>query len=285
MLEAPPIEQVQSFVASNIMAGSPQFVAEEEGRIVGWCDVTPGSAAVGTAHVGRLGMGVLIGYRGRKVGRRLIHATIEKARMLGLEKIELGVFSSNEPALALYRSLGFQEEGRKKRGRFVDGIYDDVILMALELKSPNPKPDPTPVHRAPCLAMSSNAPRFFPPHPEGGAPLPFSEAVQLGDVLFLSGQIGNVPGTLALVPGGIVPEARRALDNVRGVLERHGSSLEAVVKCTVFLADIAEWKAFNEVYREYFPRNLPARSALAASGLALGARVELECIAHVPAGR
>jgi ribosomal protein S18 acetylase RimI-like enzyme len=144
MLEAPPIERVQSFVASNIVAGNPQFVAEENGRIVGWCDVTPGSAAVGMAHVGRLGMGVLTGYRGRKVGRRLINATVEKARMLGLEKIELGVFSSNEPAIALYRSLGFQEEGRKKRGRFVDGIYDDVILMALELKRPNPIPDPTP---------------------------------------------------------------------------------------------------------------------------------------------
>jgi 2-iminobutanoate/2-iminopropanoate deaminase len=139
------------------------------------------------------------------------------------------------------------------------------------------------VHNAPRLVVSSSDPRFFPPHPEGGAPLPFSEAVQLGDVLYVSGQIGNVPGTLALVPGGIVPESRRALDNLRGVLERHGSSLEAVVKCTVFLADIAEWKTFNEVYREYFPKNLPARSALAASALALGARVELECIANVPA--
>ena len=96
MLEAPPIERLQSFVASNINAGNPQFVAEEEGKIVGWCDVTPGAAAVGMAHVGRLGMGVLIGYRGRKIGRQLIEATIEKAKTLDLEKIELGVFSSNE---------------------------------------------------------------------------------------------------------------------------------------------------------------------------------------------
>jgi reactive intermediate/imine deaminase len=117
----------------------------------------------------------------------------------------------------------------------------------------------------------------------GGAPLPFSEAVQLGDVLYVSGQVGNLPGTLTLAPGGIGPEARRALENLRAVLERHGSSLGSVVKCTIFLADIAEWKAFNEIYREYFPTTLPARSALAASGLALGARVELECIAHVPA--
>jgi reactive intermediate/imine deaminase len=131
--------------------------------------------------------------------------------------------------------------------------------------------------------MPSDAPRFFPLQPAGAAPLPFSEAVQLGDVLYVSGQIGNLPGTLTLAPGGIGPEARRALDNLREVLERHGSSLGSVVKCTVFLADISEWKAFNEVYREYFQATLPARSALAASGLALGARVELECVAHVPA--
>lgn len=143
MLEAPPVEGVRSFVASNIRAGNPQFIAEEDGRIVGWCDVTRGNAAVGMAHVGRLGMGVLIGYRGRKIGRRLIQATMGKARELGLEKVELEVFSSNERAIALYRNLGFQEEGRKKRGRFVDGIYDDILLMALELKKPVRLTDPT----------------------------------------------------------------------------------------------------------------------------------------------
>ena len=112
--------------------------------------------------------------------------------------------------------------------------------------------------------------------------MPFSEAVQLGDTLYLSGQLGTLPGTLALAPGGIVPESRRALENMQAVLERHGSSLSSVIKCTIFLADIAEWPTFNEVYREFFPTVLPARSALAASGLALGARIELECIAYVP---
>ena len=112
--------------------------------------------------------------------------------------------------------------------------------------------------------------------------MPFSEAVKLGDTLYVSGQIGNLPGSLTLAPGGIGPEARRALDNMKAILERHGSSMDQVVKCTVFLADIKEWPAFNEVYREYFKTNLPARSALAASGLAIGARVEVECIAFVP---
>jgi 2-iminobutanoate/2-iminopropanoate deaminase len=132
---------------------------------------------------------------------------------------------------------------------------------------------------------TEDGPKYFPLKAAGGAPLPFSEAVQLGDVLYVSGQVGNLPGTLTLAPGGIAPESRRALENLREILERHGASLRSVVKCTVFLADIADWKAFNEIYREYFPTVLPARSALAASGLALGARVELDCIAHLPSGK
>ncbi len=113
--------------------------------------------------------------------------------------------------------------------------------------------------------------------------LPFSEAVRAGDLLFLSGQIGNVPGKLELVPGGIVPEASQTLENIKAILSRHGASLGDVVKCTVFLADMAEWRAFNDVYRKYFGRQFPARSALTVGGLALGARVEVECIAYRPA--
>ena len=115
----------------------------------------------------------------------------------------------------------------------------------------------------------------------GGAPLPFSEAVQLGDTLYVSGQIGNQPGTLGLAPGGIEGEAKQALENMKAILERHGASLDCVVKCTVFLADIKDWPAFNEVYRSFFKKYLPARSAFATSGLAIGACVEIECIAFV----
>jgi reactive intermediate/imine deaminase len=111
--------------------------------------------------------------------------------------------------------------------------------------------------------------------------LPFSEAVRVGELLFVSGQIGNRPGTLELVPGGIRAETQQVLDNLQAILERNGSSLERVVKCQVFLADIAEWPVVNEIYRTFFTRNLPARSALGANGLALGARVEIECIATV----
>jgi reactive intermediate/imine deaminase len=112
--------------------------------------------------------------------------------------------------------------------------------------------------------------------------LPFSEAVRIGNLLFLSGQVGNIPGSLDLASGGIQAETRQTLENIKAILEKRGSSLAEVVKCTVFLADISEWSAMNEVYIEYFPVNPPARSALGANGLALDARTEIECIATVP---
>jgi reactive intermediate/imine deaminase len=114
--------------------------------------------------------------------------------------------------------------------------------------------------------------------------LPFSEAVRVGDMLYLSGQIGNRPGTLELVAGGIEAEARQTLDNIQAVLERYGSGLDRVVKCTIYLADIDEWPALNGVYAEYFAGEKPARAAVAGSGLALGARVEIDCIATVGDG-
>lgn len=113
------------------------------------------------------------------------------------------------------------------------------------------------------------------------ADLPFSDAVRVGDLLFLSGQLGVRPGERQLVPGGIEAETAQVLENIRALLERNGSSLEHVVKCTVFLADMSEWPRMNAVYRRYFPNELPARSAFGAAGLAYGARIELECIATV----
>lgn len=109
--------------------------------------------------------------------------------------------------------------------------------------------------------------------------LPFSEAVRVGDTLYLSGQIGIKPGTLELVPGGIQAEARQTLENIRASLAAHGYGMRDVVKCTVMLADIAEWSAFNEVYKTFFAPPYPARSALGANGLAMQARVEVECLA------
>lgn len=114
------------------------------------------------------------------------------------------------------------------------------------------------------------------------ATLPFSEGVRVGSLVLLSGQIGIVPGTMNLVPGGLPAEARQTMDNIKATLEANGLTMASLVKCTVMLADMADWPAFNEVYGTYFAGNKPARSAFGASGLALGARVEVECIAAMP---
>lgn len=126
------------------------------------------------------------------------------------------------------------------------------------------------------------APVFYPMADTALQGLPFSEAVQVGGLLILSGQIGNLPGSRGLAPGGITAESRQVIENIRAVLGRHGAALKDVVKCTAFLADIGEWAAFNAVYKEFFKAPYPARSALGTSGLAMGARVELECVAVVP---
>ncbi len=119
--------------------------------------------------------------------------------------------------------------------------------------------------------------------PEGVARLPvFTPAVRVGDLVFLSGAIGTPPsGELRVVEGGVGPETRATMENIRRVLDATGLGFEDLVKCTVFLADIADYGAMNEVYVTYFEgMEPPARSAMAGSGLALGARVEIECIAR-----
>jgi 2-iminobutanoate/2-iminopropanoate deaminase len=130
---------------------------------------------------------------------------------------------------------------------------------------------------AACAPARTSAPVFVAPQGAMAA-YPFSPAVRVGDVLYLSGQIGT-DSSGRLVPGGIEAETRQTMDNIRDVLARAGSSLDRVAKCTVMIADMREWPAMNAIYATYFPRNKPARSALGANGLALGARVEIECIA------
>jgi 2-iminobutanoate/2-iminopropanoate deaminase len=135
---------------------------------------------------------------------------------------------------------------------------------------------------AAALGAERAKPEFMTADDPARRDLPFSEAVRVGDLMFLSGQIGFDPATGKVVPGGIKAEARQALTLMKDTLTRHGASMADVVKCTVFLADIAEWPTFNEVYGEFFKKPYPARSALAASGLARNARVEVECIAYAP---
>lgn len=117
--------------------------------------------------------------------------------------------------------------------------------------------------------------------PFGAPTRPFSPAVRVGDLIFLSGQIGtDASANGGLIVGGIEAETKQTMENIKRTLEAVGSSMDKVVKCTVMMADMGEWDRMNVVYREYFaPGRLPARSALGANGLALGARVEIECIA------
>jgi len=123
---------------------------------------------------------------------------------------------------------------------------------------------------------------------EGVARLPvFSSAVRSGNLLFLSGQIGTEPGAepLRVVDGGAEAEARQTMEHIRTVLAAEGLTMDDVVKCTLFLDDIADYGAVNEVYISYFPGDPPARSAMSVEALALGAALEIECIAAYPEGR
>ena len=109
--------------------------------------------------------------------------------------------------------------------------------------------------------------------------LPFSEIVIAGGMIFLSGQIGNIPKTLDLAPGGIEGQSRQVMENIKLSLETNGFSLKNLIKCTVMLEDISQWSTFNNIYKSYFEAGkFPARTSLGVDGLALGALVEVECI-------
>ncbi|MEQ8313301.1 MAG: RidA family protein [Gammaproteobacteria bacterium] len=125
-----------------------------------------------------------------------------------------------------------------------------------------------PVASAAEVNQQSAAPEYMNPNPRA----PYSEGVRYGGLIFLAGKTGGAGER------GVQPETRRALESIQDALERFGSSMDRVVKCTVFLVDMAEWSAMNEVYAEFFPENKPARTAV---GISLGGdtRVEIECIA------
>lgn len=128
------------------------------------------------------------------------------------------------------------------------------------------------------MPLLGKAPTYFPR--EGG--FPFSEAVQAGDVLYLSGMIAQGSDG-KVVPGGIEAESREVMAILGQTLGRHGLGYDDVIQCTVFLTDMKEWPAFNAIYRTSFkPGRYPARAALGAAALALGARVELQCNAWNP---
>ena len=139
-----------------------------------------------------------------------------------------------------------------------------VLLAVVGCGSPVPRATPASIQQT-----------AEPEYLNSSARTPLSEGVRYGGILYLSGKLGVRPER------GIGPETRAALQSINDALETHGSSMDRVLKCTVMLADMAEWAAMNEVYAEFFPENKPARSAFGASGLAADGRVEIECMAAV----
>jgi 2-iminobutanoate/2-iminopropanoate deaminase len=132
----------------------------------------------------------------------------------------------------------------------------------------------TPVLRAQTPPPPPNRPATQMPQQ-----LPFSQSIRSGNLLFISGTLGTTE--TGLVPGGIEAETRQALENIKRIVEQNGAKMDNVVKCLVMLADMSEWGRMNSVYVTFFPNRKPTRSAFGASGLALNARVEIECIAEI----
>lgn len=131
-IEAPPLPQVLEFVGQNVASGVAQFVALDDERVVGWCDILP-EWAHALRHRGTLGMGVLPDYRGKGIGRALLSTCLEKARANGITRVELEVRVDNESAIRLYESVGFESEALKRRGLCFDGVYYDSVQMTLFL--------------------------------------------------------------------------------------------------------------------------------------------------------
>jgi len=128
------------------------------------------------------------------------------------------------------------------------------------------------------VGAESSQVQFYNSPAAAAAKAPFSQAVRVGDILYMSGAIGVLPGKRELAPGGMEAEAKQTLENIGEVLKANGLTFDDVFKCTAMLADMSKWGDFNKIYVTYFkPERLPARSALGANGLALGAQVELEC--------
>ena len=130
--EAPPLEAVRAFVLGGMAGGAIQFVALDDERVVGWCDVHP-ALPHAMRHRGRLGMGLRSEHRGRGLGRQLLDACIADARVRGLTRIELEVRADNAPAIGLYERAGFVSEGRRKRAMRFGEEYFDSLEMALML--------------------------------------------------------------------------------------------------------------------------------------------------------
>jgi len=131
-VEGPPLENTRAFVLDHIQRGHPQFVAVSEGQVVGWCDVTPKERPI-YAHGGVLGIGLLPRFRGQGIGTNLIRSTLAATRTIGLHRVELTVRENNTRAIELYKKVGFVVEGFQRDAVQIDGLYENIVCMALLL--------------------------------------------------------------------------------------------------------------------------------------------------------
>lgn len=129
-LEAPPLEKTRAFIHSMREENNPQLMALDNGKLVGWCDISRESKEV-FKHCGGLGIAILPEYREKGIGRRLMQATIDAAFERGMTRIELEVYERNHRARFLYQKLGFEIEGIKRKGLYLNGEYQDIYCMAL----------------------------------------------------------------------------------------------------------------------------------------------------------
>jgi ribosomal protein S18 acetylase RimI-like enzyme len=129
-VEGPPLENTRAFVLDHIQRGLPQFVAISAGEVVGWCDVTPKERPI-YAHGGVLGIGLLPQFRGQGIGTNLIRSTLAATRTIGLHRVELTVRENNTRAIELYKKVGFVVEGFQRDAVQIDGLYENIVCMAL----------------------------------------------------------------------------------------------------------------------------------------------------------
>jgi RimJ/RimL family protein N-acetyltransferase len=128
MIEAPALEKVVGFQSNLISKNGPVYYAVDENRVIGWCDVFPFENPR-QSHRGGLGMGLLPEYRGKGLGSKLLSAVLDHSKKFGLEKVELHVYTTNLPAIAIYKKQGFEQEGLIKKYRKLDGQYFDCLAM------------------------------------------------------------------------------------------------------------------------------------------------------------
>jgi len=131
-VKARPIDSTREFVLNNIKQGYPQYIALDNDRVVGWCDIIPING-IDFKHCGVLGMGVHKDYRRKGIGSALLDETLVGAKEFGLERVELEVYTSNKVAIRLYEKYGFKFEGIKRRARKLEDMYFDIQIMAIFL--------------------------------------------------------------------------------------------------------------------------------------------------------